>query len=114
MSNKRKMVLSAIGFIASLALLVVTAMLAEEAIISAPLAVALVTFSVILVIISVCFLAKLDYETGVYECRNCGHIFKPTFAAYIFGMHSLATRYLKCPECDKSTWCKRRSAEKGE
>ena len=111
-NNKRKMLLSAIGFIASVALLVITVMLAEEAIISASLAVTLTIISVILVIVAIYFLAKVDYETGVYECRNCSHVFKPTFTAYIFGMHTLTTRYLKCPECGKSTWCKRKNIEK--
>ena len=113
MNNKRKIILSAIGFIASVALLVVTVMLAEEAIISAAFAVTLPIISVILVLIAIYFLAKVDYETGIYECRNCGHTFKPTFTAYIFGMHTLTTRCLKCPECSKSTWCKRKTAEKG-
>ena len=108
MSNKRKMVLSAVGFIASIALLIVTAMLAEEAIISASLAVTLTIVSAILVIVAICCLAKVDYETGVYECRNCGHVFKPTFSAYILGMHTVTTRHLKCPECGKLTWCKRK------
>ena len=114
MSDKKKTVLSAIGFITSVVLLVIIAMLAKEAIISAALAVALTILSVILVLVAIYYLAKVDYETGVYICRNCGHTFKPTFKAYIVGMHTLTTRYLKCPECGKSTWCKRRSAEKGK
>ena len=114
MSNKRKMILSAIGFIASVTLLVVTVMLAEEAIIDAFLAVVLTVISVILVLVAIYYLAKVDYETGVYKCRNCGHTFKPTFNAYILGMHTLTTRYLKCSECGKSTWCRRRNIEKGE
>ena len=112
MSNKKKYVLSAIGFIASVALLVVTAVLAEDAIVSAALAAVLITISVILVIVAISCLAKVDYETGVYKCRNCGHVFKPTFKAYIFGMHTLTARYLKCPECGKATMCKRKSTER--
>lgn len=114
MSNKRKTLLTVIGFIASITLLIVTAILAEELIISAFLAVALTIISVILTLVAIYFLAKVDYETGVYQCKNCGHTFKPTFKDYIFGMHTITTRYLKCPECDKSTWCKRKTAERGE
>ncbi len=111
MSNLKKIVLSIVGVVASITLLVITAMLAEDAIISASLAVVLTITSVILVFVAIFFAAKVDYETGVYECRKCGHTFKPTFKAYIFGMHSLTTRYLKCPECGKLTWCKRRTTE---
>lgn len=114
MSNKRKTLLSVIGFIASITLLIVTAILAEESIISAFLAVALTIISVILIFISIYYLAKVDYETGVYKCKNCSHIFRPSFRDYIFGMHTITTKYLKCPECGKSTWCKRKTAEKGE
>lgn len=114
MSNKKRIVLSIFGVVASIALLIATATLAEEAIISAALAVALTIISVILVIVTISYAAKVDHETGVYTCRNCGHTFKPTFKAYILGMHTLTTRCLKCPECDKTTWCKRISAEKGK
>lgn len=109
---KKQVILSIVGVVASIALLVITAILAEEAVISAASAVVLTIISVILVLIAISFAAKVDYETGVYECRNCGHIFKPTFKAYILGVHTLTTRCLKCPECGKTTWCKRRTAEK--
>ena len=108
------MVLSIAGVVLSIALLVITTILAEEAVISAASAVALTIISVIFVFVAIVYAAKVDYETGVYECRNCGHIFKPTFKAYILGAHTLTTRYLKCPECGKTTWCKRKSAEKGD
>jgi len=114
MSNKRKMILSAIGFIASISLFVVTVMLAEEAIIDVFLAVVLGIIAVILILVATYYLAKTDYETGVYECRNCGHTFKPTFNAYMLGMHTLTTRYLKCTKCGKLTWCKRITFQKGE
>ena len=114
MSNKNKIILSIFGVVASITLLVVTTILAEEAVISAASAIALIAVSVILVFVAIFFAAKVDYETGVYECRNCGHTFKPTFKAYILGVHTLTTRCLKCPECGKSTWCKRKSVEKGE
>ncbi|MBQ7120244.1 MAG: hypothetical protein IJO09_08525 [Oscillospiraceae bacterium] len=114
MSKKSKIILSIIGVVASVAFLVITAILAEEAMISASLAVVLTVIAIILIFIAISFAAKVDYETGVYECRNCGYTFKPTFKAYFFGMHTITTRRLKCLECGKSTWCKRRSVEKGE
>lgn len=114
MNNKKKTALSIIGFVLSVALLVVSVMLAEEAIIGPALAAVLITISAILVIVAIAYAAKVDYETGVYTCRNCGHTFKPAFKAYIFGMHTLTTRFLKCPECNKATWCKRSIAEKEE
>ena len=111
MSNRNKFILSIVGVVASLAFLVAVSILAEEAIISATLAVVLTLISIILVLVSIIFAAKVDYETGVYECRSCGHVFKPKFMAYLFGPHSLTTRCLKCPEFENTTWCKRNTVK---
>lgn len=52
--------------------------------------------------------AALEMEAGTFECRHCKHRFVPTAGAYIAGPHTLTTRYLKCPECGKKSYCKRR------
>lgn len=52
--------------------------------------------------------AALEMEAGTFECKHCKHRFVPTVGAYIAGPHSLTTRYLKCPECGKKSYCKRR------
>jgi len=109
MSNKRKIVLSVIGVVLSTALLVISTVLAEETIISSAIATTLITVSVIFVLISLFYASKVDYETGIYECRKCGHTFKPTFKAYLWGAHTLKTRYLKCSECKEKSWCVRKS-----
>lgn len=105
--NKIKIILSIALFASSLALLVVSAFLAENAYITPIIAIVLIVVSFVFVFIATFHLAKVDYETGVYECRKCGHIFKPTFKAYLFGAHTLTTRCLKCPECERKSWCKR-------
>ena len=108
MKNKGNIILSVIGVVLSIALLVVSTILAEEALISPATATVLIIISVILVFIAIFFAAKVDYETGVYECRKCGHTFKPTFKAYVWGAHTLTTRHLKCPECNEKSWCTRK------
>ena len=108
MSNKVRIILSVVGVVISTVLLVISAILAEEAVINLAFAIALIIISVILLFIAIFFAAKVDYETGVYECRKCGHTFKPTFKAYILGAHSLTTRCLKCPKCEEKSWCKRK------
>lgn len=111
MSNKTRLIVSVIGVVISTALLVINTILAEEAVIGPTLATALLAISTALVFIAVFFAAKVDYETGVYECRKCGHIFKPTFKAYIMGAHSLTTRHLKCPRCEEKSWCRRKTTK---
>ncbi len=109
MNNKRRIILSALGVFLSIALLLAAAILAEEALIGQALASTLTIVSTILVIVAIFFAAKVDYETGVYECKKCGHTFKPTFKAYILGVHTLQTRCLKCPRCEKKSWCRRKT-----
>jgi len=111
MKNKGKITVSILGVVISIALLVISTILAEEALISPVLATLLIIISVILVFIAIFFAAKVDYETSVYECRKCRHTFKPTFKAYILGVHTLTTRHLKCPKCNERSWCARKNAK---
>ena len=55
-----------------------------------------------------CFYAlKLEVSVGAYKCKNCGHEIVPTYKEALNAMHMGTTRYLKCPECNKRTWCKK-------
>ena len=108
MNNKRKIIISVIVVVISITLLAVSSILVEEKIINPAIAITLTAFSTILVLIAIFYAAKVDYETCVYECRKCGHIFKPNFKEYVWGAHTLTTRYLKCPKCEEKTWCRRK------
>ena len=55
-----------------------------------------------------CFYAlKLEVSVGAYKCGNCGHEIVPTYKQALNAMHRGTTRYLKCPKCNKRTWCKK-------
>ena len=55
-----------------------------------------------------CFYAlKLEVSVGAYKCKNCGHEIVPTYTQVLNAMHMGTTRYLKCPKCNKRTWCKK-------
>lgn len=55
-----------------------------------------------------CFYAlKLEVSVGAYQCKNCGHEIVPTYSQALWAMHRGTTRYLKCPNCNKRTWCKK-------
>ena len=55
-----------------------------------------------------CFYAlKLEVSVGAYKCKNCGHEIVPTYTEALNAMHMGTTRYLKCPNCNKRTWCKK-------
>lgn len=83
MKNKGKIILSIVGVVLSIALLVVSTILAEEKIINPATAIIFIAVSVILVWIAISYAAKVDYETGVMNAesadihsnRPSGHIF---------------------------------------
>ena len=55
-----------------------------------------------------CFYAlKLEVSVGVYKCKKCGCEITPTYSQALFAMHFGTTRYLKCPACNKHSWCKK-------
>ena len=64
--------------------------------------------AVCIVFLIPCFYAlKLEVSVGAYKCKNCGHEIVPTYSEALWAMHKGTTRYLKCPNCKKRTWCKK-------
>ena len=69
---------------------------------------AVVILGICVVFLIPCFYAlKLEISVGAYKCKNCGHEIVPTYSEALWAMHSGTTRYLKCPKCNKRTWCKK-------
>ena len=64
---------------------------------------------VVIVGVYVVFLIPWFYEIsiGFYKCKNCGYEIVPTYKEALNAMHLWTTRYLKCPKCNKRTWCKK-------
>ncbi len=55
-----------------------------------------------------CFYAlKLEISVGSYQCKKCGKKIVPAYKEALNAMHRGTTRYLKCPECGRRTWCKK-------
>ena len=55
-----------------------------------------------------CFYAlKLEVSIGAYKCKHCGYEITPTYLEALNSMHMGTTRYLKCPNCKKRSWCKK-------
>jgi len=68
--------------------------------------VAILTLCVVFLI--PCFYAlKLEVSVGAYKCKECGCEIVPTYKEAMMAMHRGTTRYLKCPKCNKRTWCKK-------
>ena len=66
------------------------------------------TVGICIVFLIPCFYAlKLEVSVGAYKCKNCGHEIVPTYSEALWAMHMGTTRYLKCPKCNKRSWCKK-------
>lgn len=64
--------------------------------------------SLCIVFLIPCFYAlKLEVSVGAYKCKNCGYEIVPTYKQALNALHKGTTRYLKCPHCNKRTWCKK-------
>ena len=96
-------VIMAVSFVAFLAGLAVAVFLIPEGVWQL---VAVIGITVLFII--PCFYAlKLEISVGAYKCKKCGHKIVPTYKQALNAMHNGTTRYLKCPKCNKRTWCKK-------
>lgn len=106
--SKKKIILSAIVcFVTVLAgcTIIVTA----DYVVAQPwVRILLIAISIIVIFSGIAVACVLDMQAGTFECPHCKARFVPTAVAYIAGAHTLTKRYLKCPECGKKSYCKRR------
>jgi len=72
------------------------------------LRVLLPTIGSIVVIGGIGVAVVLDMTAGTFECPACSTRFVPAAAAYIAGPHTITKRKLKCPNCGKISYCKKR------
>ncbi len=53
------------------------------------------------------FAIKIEQKAGYYECKHCGHRYVPKYGKVFGAMHIGRTRYMRCPECGKTSWQKK-------
>ena len=109
MKNLTKILLSVCILLIALILIMISAATFE--IFPFEWSVLLVVLSSITFVIALIAAILLDHGAGQYECKKCGHKFKPTLWAYVIGAHTLTKRSLKCPHCGKISFCKRSLSE---
>lgn len=106
--NKRKVILSVVTvlntLLASLTIILITEFVDMETWTQA----LLIVIGLVVLVTGLFTAAALEWNAGTYECRHCKARFTPTAGAYMAGMHTITRRHLKCPECGKKSWCKRR------
>ena len=65
-------------------------------------------------IIGFLFAIKIEQVAGYYECQKCGHKYVPNYKNVTLAMHYGRTRYMKCPNCGKWSWQKKKLTETEE
>ncbi|MGN0688762.1 MAG: helix-turn-helix domain-containing protein [Oscillospiraceae bacterium] len=106
--SKKKIILSVIAAVTSLLAAVTIIVIAGSFEMETPIRALLIAIGVVVMLGGIIVAAALEMNAGTFECRHCKHRFVPTMGAYIAGPHSITTRYLRCPECGKKSYCKRR------
>ena len=67
----------------------------------------LIVFGFINITISIIFSLIIETKAGFYKCSKCKHTFIPSYKQTVWSMHMGRTRYMKCPCCEKKSWCKK-------
>ena len=44
---------------------------------------------------------------GAFECPHCNNRFVPTTKEYVFSVHTISKRKLKCPKCGEYSYCRK-------
>ena len=110
--NKKKLIgeiLIGCAFIGSVITLILLVGLVS---IATYLKIILIVLSFIFIFVGLFGLVLLDVNIGYFECAECHERFIPSIKDYVFAMHTLKKRKLKCPICGKKTWCLKRMTRK--
>ena len=106
--NKQKIILAVIIAVITLLGGISLILFAGLLEVDGPVRIAMIAIALIIIVLGIGVCCVLDNQAGAFECRNCGKRFVPSMTAYVIGPHSLTTRWLKCPHCGKSSFCKKR------
>ena len=71
------------------------------------LRIALVAFTVAMILVVGFIAVGIEQKAGYYECKFCHHRYVPTYREVILAPHRGRDRYMKCPKCGKRCWQKK-------
>ncbi len=107
--NKIKMQLSlivgGIAIVSFLTLILVVCMYTD--VMSVPVKSVLVGIACLIFMVGFSVVKHGGRTIGYYKCKKCGETFVPSFGSYLIGINASSARVLKCPCCNKRSWCKK-------
>lgn len=106
--NKKRMVLMTILGILSISTILALIMVASFVEMKDWLRIVVIIVGMLVLLIEALLLCVMDNDIGYFECQHCKKRFVPSTKAYIFAPHSLTSRLLRCPHCNKVSFCKKK------
>ena len=106
-SNRRKIALSVAVCGAAFSVLLVCVALSAFLSLDPRLKIALLVYGFAMAVLGVGVAAFADINAGSFVCRRCGKKFAPSAKEYVFSIHTLTARKLRCPFCGAKDWCKK-------
>jgi len=68
----------------------------------------LIVFGFINMLVAIHFALLIETKAGYYECQNCHHKYIPAYKQVLWSTHFGRTRKMRCPECKKCCWHKKK------
>ncbi len=94
-----------ISIVSFITLIMIVALYTE--VFSLPVKIIIVAIACSIFIVGFYLTMQGERTIGYYKCPNCGTLLVPTLKEYIFSVHILSKRKLKCPHCGKKEYCKK-------
>ena len=104
--SKKKMIMSAV--VAGIVVLAGVPLFVISGIesLTLPARIALIIIGFVVIAAGIIVACILDREAGAFECPNCKTRFVPDMKAYVMAPHTITRRKMKCPHCNKLSYCK--------
>lgn len=67
----------------------------------------LITLAALVIISGIGVAVVIDQDAGAYECPKCERRFQPSMKEYVWSVHTIKKRKLKCPYCGETNYCRK-------
>ncbi len=110
--NKKNLTLSIICGVVTIIAVCSLVVIASYIEMHAAIRIALIVFAVVVAALGIGAAGVLENDAGWWECPHCKAEFKVSMKDYVKGYHTLTKRRLKCPDCGKTSMCRKRIVRK--
>ncbi len=101
---KAESFLTILTIVASLALIISGALIAEM---NPTIGIVLCSLGSLIVFLGIAYGVKLEHDAGYYECPECKTRYMPSMRAVVLAIHYGSTRKMRCPYCNKKGYHKK-------